>query len=90
MWPADIDSATPPLISAFSERPVPADAIVFGELSLSGEVRQVAHDGLRLREAAKLGFSRGWGPTGMKAVGGISVTGFGRLGELVDLMLGRD
>lgn len=78
------------LISAFTERPVPADAIVFGELSLSGEVRQVAHDGLRLREAAKLGFSRAWGPQGMKPVGGISVTGFGRLGELVDLMLGRD
>jgi DNA repair protein RadA/Sms len=78
------------LISAFSERPVPADAIVFGELSLSGEVRPVAHDALRLREAAKLGFSRGWGPKGMKAVSGIGVTGFGRLGELVDLMLGRD
>ena len=78
------------LISAFSERPVPADAIVFGELSLSGEVRQVAHDGLRLREAAKLGFSSAWGPQGMKPVGGISVTGFARLGELVDLMLGRD
>ncbi|MGH6651057.1 MAG: DNA repair protein RadA [Sphingopyxis sp.] len=78
------------LISAFSERPVPADAIVFGELSLSGEVRPVAHDGLRLREAAKLGFSTAWGPKGMKGVGGISVTGFTRLGELVDLMLGRD
>jgi DNA repair protein RadA/Sms len=78
------------LISAFSERPVPADAIVFGELSLSGEIRPVAHDALRLREAAKLGFSRGWGPKGMKPVGGISVTGFTRLGELVDLMLGRD
>ena len=78
------------LISAFSERPVPANAIVFGELSLSGEVRPVAHDGLRLREAAKLGFSRGWGPSGLKAVSGIGVTGFTRLGELVDLMLGRD
>ncbi|WP_168454541.1 DNA repair protein RadA [Sphingopyxis microcysteis] len=78
------------LISAFSERPVPADAIVFGELSLSGEVRQVSHDGLRLREAAKLGFSRAWGPKGLKPVGGIAVTGFDRLGELVDLMLGRD
>ena len=53
-------------------------------------VRQVSHDGLRLREAAKLGFSSGWGPKGMKPVGGISVTGFERLGELVDLMLGRD
>ena len=29
------------LISAFSERPEPADAIVFGELSLSGEIRPV-------------------------------------------------
>src|SRR3546814_18229359 len=56
------------LISAFSGRPVPADAIVFGELSLSGEVRPVAHDALRLREAAKPGFSSAWGPTGMKAV----------------------
>ena len=78
------------LISAFSERPAPSDAIVFGELSLSGEVRPVSHDALRLREAAKLGFSRGWGPKGMKAVNGIGVTGFGRLGELGDLMLGRD
>ena len=78
------------LISAFSERPVPADAIVFGELSLSGEIRPVAHDALRLREAAKLGFSKGWGPKGLKAVNGIGVTGFARLGELVDLMLGRD
>jgi len=78
------------LISAFSERPVPSDAIVFGELSLSGEVRPVAHDALRLREAEKLGFSTGWGPKGMKRVNGIGVTGFTRLGELVDLMLGRD
>src|SRR5690606_19613777 len=78
------------LISAFSDRPVPADATAFGELSLSGEVRPVAHDALRLRGAAKLGFARRWGPEGMKGVGGISVTGFARLGELVDLMLGRD
>jgi DNA repair protein RadA/Sms len=77
------------LLSAFTERPVPADSIVFGEVSLSGEVRPVSHAPLRLREAAKLGFSRAWGPQGMKAVGGISVTGFERIGELVDLMLGR-
>ncbi|MCC2602580.1 DNA repair protein RadA [Sphingopyxis yananensis] len=78
------------LVSAFTERPVPAETIAFGELSLSGEVRQVAHDGLRLREAAKLGFSKAWGPSGMKGVKGIGVNGFSRLGELVDLMLGRD
>src|SRR3546814_18690873 len=78
------------LISAFSGRPVPADAIVFGELSLSGEVRPVAHDALRLREAAKLGFSNAWGTNGSKAVKEIGVTGFARLGEIVDLMLGSD
>src|SRR3546814_15733719 len=77
------------LISAFSGRPVPADAIVFGELSLSGEVRPVAHDALRLREAAKLGFSNGWGPKGLKAVNGLGVTGFPRLGALVDPQLRR-
>src|SRR3569623_498666 len=31
------------LISALSERPVPADAVAFGEIALSGEVRPVAH-----------------------------------------------
>ncbi|MFZ8321345.1 magnesium chelatase domain-containing protein, partial [Staphylococcus aureus] len=44
------------LVSALSERPVAADAVAFGELALSGEVRAVAHAPLRLKEAAKLGF----------------------------------
>jgi len=46
------------LISALSERPVPNECITFGEIALSGEVRQVAHSGLRLKEAAKLGSRR--------------------------------
>jgi len=50
------------LVSAIAERPCPADAIWFGELSLAGEVRPVAHPGLRLKEAAKLGFTRAFGP----------------------------
>lgn len=78
------------LISAFTERPVPAEAIVFGELSLSGEVRPVAHDGLRLKEAAKLGFAKAWAPKGAKSAKGMRLAEFSRLGELVDLMLGRD
>ncbi len=44
------------LVSALSERPVPADAVAFGEVALSGEVRPVAHGALRLKEAGKLGF----------------------------------
>ena len=50
------------LISAFSGQPVPAEAVVFGEIGLSGEVRAVSQRDLRLKEAAKLGFRRGWVP----------------------------
>jgi DNA repair protein RadA/Sms len=76
------------LVSAFSERPVPTDVVAFGEVALSGEVRPVAHAGLRLKESAKLGFERGWTPAGLKA-DGLSTTSFRSLGALVDHMLGR-
>jgi DNA repair protein RadA/Sms len=78
------------LVSALSERPVASDAIVFGELALSGELRSVAHAGLRLREAEKLGFTRALVPTGVKADGGgLMLAGFSTLGRLVDHLLGR-
>jgi DNA repair protein RadA/Sms len=50
------------LVSALAERPCPAESIWFGEISLAGEVRPVAHSGLRMKEAAKLGFTRSFGP----------------------------
>ncbi len=79
------------LISALSERPVPADAVLFGEVALSGEIRPVAHSALRLREAAKLGFAQASVPLGTKAEdGAIRCRPYRTLGELVDHMLGRD
>jgi DNA repair protein RadA/Sms len=75
------------LVSALSERPVTQEAVVMGEIALSGEVRPVAHSGLRLRESAKLGFDQGWVPKSTE--GPISLTCFGRLRELVDQILGR-
>ena len=77
------------LISAMSERPVPSECVALGEIALSGEIRQVAHAGLRLKEAAKLGFERAWAPAGAKAADGISVTHFANLRALVDHILGR-
>ena len=77
------------LVSAFSETPMPADGVAFGEVALSGEIRPVAHAPLRLREAAKLGFGQGWGPARLAPADGIAIRGFDRLGELVDLMLSR-
>ncbi|CAK0755210.1 DNA repair protein RadA [uncultured Gammaproteobacteria bacterium] len=46
------------LLSSLTGEPVPADAVVFGEIGLSGEVRAVSQTELRLKEAAKLGFAR--------------------------------
>jgi DNA repair protein RadA/Sms len=78
------------LVSALSERPVPADAIAFGEVSLSGELRPVAHGPLRLKEAGKLGFARALVPAATKGEkGGLALAGFRTLGELVDHLLGR-
>jgi DNA repair protein RadA/Sms len=78
------------LVSALSERPVPVDAVAFGEVALSGEVRPVAHGALRLKEAGKLGFERALVPAAMtKDGGGLSLSGFKTLGALVEHMLGR-
>ncbi|MBB3910055.1 DNA repair protein RadA [Sphingomonas desiccabilis] len=78
------------LVSALSERPVPTDAIAFGEVALSGEVRPVAHGTLRLKEAGKLGFGRAMVP-GAQAAEGTSLTlsTFRSLPAFVDHMLGR-
>jgi DNA repair protein RadA/Sms len=78
------------LVSALAERPIPSEAIAFGEVSLSGEVRPVAHGALRLKEAAKLGFERALVPTSVVGEkGGLSLSGFRTLRELVDHLLGR-
>jgi DNA repair protein RadA/Sms len=77
------------LVSALAERPLPSDAVLFGEVALSGEVRPVAHGALRLKESAKLGFSRALVPPSVKGQAGISTQEFRTLANLVDHMLGR-
>jgi len=46
------------LVSALAGKPLPPDLVVFGEVGLAGEVRQVGHAKRRLIEAARLGFRR--------------------------------
>lgn len=58
---ADLAVATA-LLSCVSQIPVPADAVVFGEVGLSGEIRAVPQPDLRLKEASKLGFARAFIP----------------------------
>ncbi|MGE5721335.1 MAG: DNA repair protein RadA [Sphingomonadales bacterium] len=78
------------LVSALAERPLPSDTIAFGEVSLSGELRPVAHAPMRLKEAAKLGFEKALVPASVgQEKGGPRTSGFRTLGEFVDHMLGR-
>lgn len=46
------------LVSAATDTPTNPGMVYFGEIGLSGEVRQVAQADSRLKEAAKLGFER--------------------------------
>ncbi len=77
------------LVSALADRPLPAGAVWFGEVSLAGEIRPVAHAGLRLREAVKLGFKEACGPAeGISAPDGIVYKRLSLLPNLVDRILG--
>jgi len=80
------------LVSALADRALPAGACLFGEVSLAGEVRQVAHSSLRLREAAKLGFTLALGPADQKggAEAGIRLAQVRRLPNLVDRIMGGE
>jgi DNA repair protein RadA/Sms len=65
---ADLASAAA-LISSFIGEALPRDTVYFGEISLSGDVRPAPQPELRLKEAAKLGFSTAVVPRGMKVEG---------------------
>ncbi|MCJ2177721.1 DNA repair protein RadA [Novosphingobium album (ex Hu et al. 2023)] len=76
------------LVSALGDKPLGNDAVWFGEVSLAGEIRPVAHSSIRQRESAKLGFARGFGPAGGAAPEkGMKFTGLAMLPNLVDRIL---
>ena len=77
------------LISALADKPLVSRGVWLGEVSLAGEIRAVAHGGLRLREASKLGFDTGFGPTGLESKdSNFRFSSFDRLVNLVDQVMG--
>ncbi|MBN1615074.1 MAG: DNA repair protein RadA [Deltaproteobacteria bacterium] len=46
------------LASSFLDRPIDAGTVVFGEVGLTGEVRGISQMEVRIREAARMGFTR--------------------------------
>ncbi len=78
------------LVSAASETPTRPDTVYFGEVGLSGEIRQVAQAEARLREAAKLGFASACLPLRLARGGkrlappeGLQLAEIGHLGDLL-------
>ena len=78
------------LVSALADKPLPHGSVWFGEVSLAGEVRPVAHAPLRLKEAAKLGFTSACGPDPAgEAVPGLRYSALRLLPNLVDRVIGQ-
>ena len=74
------------LIDAYSE---PRDAVVFGEISLSGALRPAPQAEARLREAAKLGFGEAWIPATPAGDGnGLAIHTVADLGTFMDKCFG--
>jgi DNA repair protein RadA/Sms len=70
------------IASAVTNRPLASDLVVFGEVGLAGELRQVSQTQRRLSEAARLGFARAIVPAnGPDSASNIRVTRVGTLGE---------
>jgi DNA repair protein RadA/Sms len=77
------------LISALTDTPLPLDAVVFGEIALSGQVRPVGHAALRLKEAQKLGFGQALIPAGSPpSQSDVKMSHFASLADLADHLTG--
>ncbi len=73
------------LLSARQDKPLAADCVIFGEISLSGALRPIAQANARLKEAKKLGFCAAISPASIKSVpsDGFAINKLSDLGEFV-------
>ncbi|MCD6035093.1 MAG: repair protein RadA [Rickettsiales bacterium] len=80
------------LLSAVTDTPLPEGLVLFGEIGLSGEIRRVGQADIRLKEAAKLGFTRAMIPGGKEgakeSVKGLTLETLAHIRQLKD-MFGR-
>lgn len=74
------------IASSLKNKPLPSKLIVFGEVGLAGEIRPAPRGQERLKEAAKLGFSRALIPEANRpkqAIAGMEVIAVRRVEEAV-------
>jgi DNA repair protein RadA/Sms len=78
--------------SSLRNRPIHANAVVFGEVGLAGEVRATSQAALRVKEAQQLGFTRCVLPEGNVAPSdapqGVELIGVRTIGDALDALIG--
>jgi len=77
------------VVSSLRNRALPAKHVVFGEVGLGGEVRPVQRGQERLREAAKLGFTKAVVPSANRPkqpIEGLEIIAVDRVAEAVDAL----
>ena len=77
------------IMSSLRDRPLPNDAVVFGEVGLAGEIRPVTNGQERLYEAQKHGYKRALVPgdnVPKKGMAGMEVIGVQRLDEAINAL----
>ncbi|AVD72247.1 DNA repair protein RadA [Desulfobulbus oralis] len=86
------------LLSSYLERPIDAHTVVCGEIGLAGEVRAVGQMEQRLKEAARLGFTRFLLPVAAwrqvqeqkKRVRGMALVAIANVGELAEALFAAE
>jgi DNA repair protein RadA/Sms len=79
------------IYSSFKNKPLGVKSLVFGEVGLAGEIRPVQRGQERLREAAKLGFTRALIPAANKprqAIDGIAIVAVERIDQALQRLDG--
>src|SRR6187397_2560043 len=84
--PAADLAAAAALVSSLTNAALPADAVYFGEVSLSGIVRPVSQASARLKEAQKLGFGRAVIPEAANGESGDTAISINLVGNLAGLV----
>jgi DNA repair protein RadA/Sms len=81
--PAADLAAAAALASSALDAPLPQGCVVFGEISLSGDVRPVGRMEMRMKEAAKLGFDRALAPAAARDSAPFPIAAAHRLSDAI-------
>lgn len=76
------------MVSAFLDRPIPADLLAIGEIGLTGEIRTVPRLQRRLKEAAHLGFRKAIVPAGSEIdpIKNFDIVEAGRVSDVLSMV----